>query len=193
MINKFILKEGLKPVVYSLIFTLISALFICSFLTTVLAIVTILLAYIYRVPSNNFVQTKDVISPTDGIVTAIDIVNNKRIIYIKLGLFDTHVLRAPISSTYKITKRRHGANLSGNSFKANQINDKITLKFNKIKVDLLADQCNFILKVDEQKEISQHEKFAIMTSGEVKITLEKNMLSKIKIGQNVYAGVTPLA
>lgn len=193
MINKLILKEGQKTALYLIIATLFSALFICSFLTTLLAIITIFIVYIYRVPSEDFVQVSDIVSPSDGVVMAIDKLNDKEVIYINLGLCDTHILRAPISSSFKIVKRRYGVNLNAYTFKAKKLNEQVTLKFDKIKISLLADKFNFITKIDEPKELSQNERFGVMIQGSIKITLPKKSTVKVKIGQKVCAGSTVLA
>lgn len=193
MINKLIIKEGQKTVFYLFGATVISALFICSFLTTLLAIITIFALYIYRNPSNTQMQVSDIVSVCDGTISAIDRVNDKNVIYIQLGLCDTHILRAPISSTFKIVEKRNGVNLNNDSFMANQLNEKITLKFDKIKISLLANKYNLKTVIDEPKKLSQNERFGVMVQGEVKITLPKKSICKVKIGQKVYAGSTVLA
>lgn len=193
MINKFVLKEGQKSVIILGVATIISALFICSFLTTLLAIVTIVVLFIYRVPAHKSIQISGIVSPCDGEITAIDKVNGKEVIYVKLSLLDTHVLRAPISSAFEITQVRHGVNLSGDSFKAKNLNEQIVVKFEKIKIALLAHKFNFITHIESPKALTQNEPFGVMIHGEVKITLPKKIHSKIAIGQKVYAGSTPLA
>lgn len=193
MINNLILKEGQKTVFYLLALTLFSALFICSFLTTLLAIITIFIIYIYRIPSSKLLHVSDILSPTDGMVTAMDKQDGKNIVYVKLGLCDTHVLRAPISSKLEIIQRRGGVNLPSETFKSKQLNSKTIVAFGDILITLLSGKYNFQTSINEQKELQQNEKFGVMVEGEVQISLPQNMPSKVKLGQKVYAGQTVLA
>ena len=193
MINSVILKEGQKSVFYLLALTIFSALFICSFLTTLLAIATILVIYVYRIPSAKLLQVSDVLSPTDGTVTAIDKQNGKSIVYVKLGLCDTHVLRAPISSEFKVMNTRYGVNLNSDTFKSKQLNSKTTVTFGDIQIALLSGRFNFQTSIEQEQELQQNEKFGVMIEGEIQITLPQNMPSKVQLGQKVYAGQTVLA
>lgn len=193
MINKFLLKEGNKPVLYALVFTVISAVFICNTLAVIALLITLSLLYIFKVPFRSYSNVSDILSPLDGQVLAIDQKNESQIIYIQTSLCDAHILRAPKSGHFEVLKNKKGINLDANSFKAKTLNQNLVIKFDDICLDFLVGQYNICLSLDEQKEYNQNEKFGVFTHGLTKITLNKNIPSKVKIGQKVYAGISVLA
>lgn len=194
MINSILLKEGQCKVSVFLILTVISAIFICSFLTTLLAIITIFLIYIYRTTSKNFMISDDILSPSDGKIVAIDRVDNKKIIYIKLSIFDGHVLRAPIKAPFEILENKKGINLNNNTLKAKTLNQQIKVRFGeKLDILFLVDSFNLILNIESKDEYLQNDKFGVMTSGYVKIVVDESSELKVNVSDRVVAGVTPIA
>ncbi len=193
MINKLLLQEGQKQVLYAAIFTIVTFLFICNFLGWIALFVTIALAYIYRNKNKPSVIVSDVVSPCSGKVTAIDITNDKKIIYIDVSLCDMHILRAPISASFKISENRKGLNLDSDSFRATKLNQRVTLDFDNIEISLLSGRCNLKTSILEEQELLKGDKLGVFTAGKIKVTLDKNNVIKVKIGQKIQAGVTPLA
>ena len=194
MINKLFIKEGIKPLLYLLLATLFFWAFICDFLAVLLALVLLIVAYVYRMPSSSMITMKDnILSPCDGIVTAIDTKGNKQTLYITLRCCDTHLLKAPIDATMTLSSVRHGLHLKCDSFKAKQLNEKRVVKFDKIKIALLSSPFNCTMKIDECKAYEQAKRFGVMIQGEIKVTLPKEVKTTITIGQKLSAGKTVLA
>lgn len=193
MTNSFIVKEGQKSVIYALVATVILFLIICDFLGWVALIITLGLVWIYRNSSKPAVIVSDIVSPCSGKVSAIDQLDGKTLVYVDVSLCDNHVLRAPISESFEILEDRKGLNLSSDSFKGTKLNNKTTIQFNDIRISLLAGRCNLKTALDSSFEPLKGEKFGIFTMGKIQISLDKSIDCKVKIGQKLEAGVTPLA
>ncbi len=193
MINSFVLPEGKKSVIYALIITVLLFLFVCDFLGWIALIITFTLVYVYRNSAKPAVIVSDIVSPCSGKVSAIDVLDGKKIIYVDVSLCDSSILRAPISESFEVLENRKGLNLSSDSFRATKLNNKVTLKFGEIVISLLAGRCNLKTSLNTEAEPLKGEKIGVFTSGKIQIILDKNNVIKVKIGQKIEAGVTPLA
>lgn len=193
MINKLLLTEGQKPVLYLFVFAVISYVFICDTLAVILLALCALVFFIYRIPLNTYMQINDIVAPCDGTIFAIDKKENQQSIYVKIGLCDAHILRAPKSSSFSLLKDRKGQNLCINSFKAKKLNHMILVLFEDITIELYTSSLNTTLSVNEKENYEQNENFGVLVNGIAKITLPSKYASKVNIGQKIYAGTTVLA
>jgi phosphatidylserine decarboxylase len=193
MISKFLLKEGELPVIYSLVFTFICAAFISDILALIGVLVTLFLLYVFKVPFRSYISVSDMLCPVDGKVMAIDKQEGQSTVYIQTSLCDAHILRAPCSGKMQVLEHRKGLNLHIDSFKAKQFNEQLRVQFENCTLEFLVGQYNMCLSLENKNDFSQHEKMGVFTHGLTKITLDKDVMPKVNIGQKVYAGITVLA
>lgn len=193
MIDHFFIKEGSKQVIIAFAITIFSAIFICTPLALIMLLVTLYLAYIYRVPFRAHNITSDIVSPVDGKLIAIDTLSEEKILYVKLGVCDSHIIVAPENSNYEFISKRNGLNLDSESFKAKKLNSKALIKFDSLSIELTPGSCNTLLSLVEAKEVHQHDRIGVMIEGIVRITLKKDLKPKVKIGQKLRAGESIIA
>ena len=191
--NSFILAEGYKKVVFSLVFSIVFLLFISDCIGYIGLVITLALAYIYRNTYRHiFKNTQSVLAPIDSTVTAIDKVNGKYKIYCKVNLCDNHLFRAPVDADMKIKKYKRGLNLNPNSYKGSLYNEQTVLKFDNIKIKLLSGLCNHKMKRIQEATVSQGDKISVFLDGLVVITIPKETKLNINIGDKLKSGQTIL-
>ena len=135
-----------------------------------------------------FKNKNSILSPIDGKITAIDIVNGKRKIYCKVTPCNTHVVRAPSDTNIKIKNQKNGINLNPNSYKATILNEQITFKLSNMKLKLISGICNTKIEYTENTTAEQGEPIAIFIDGLAIITLKENINIDLKIGDKLTAG-----
>jgi len=187
MINKnIILKQGYKPLIISLILVVFLELFITSFLSNIMILITIFIAFVYRNPKKHiFSNTQNILSPIDGKVTAIDYIDNEIKIYCKISLCDTHILRAPENSKLKILKYQKGLNLNPDSYKANLLNEQIVFEFDNLNLKLISGVCNNSIEYFNDKDVLQGEVIGVFLQGIAIITVNKDVDLNINIGDKI--------
>lgn len=195
MNNKsIILSQGLKPIIVALVVTLFFIILDLDFLGNIAIIVTLFIVYMYRNPSRYiFENTKHILSAVDGKVTAIDKFDDKTKIYCKVGLLDTHNIKAPVSGELKIKKIQKGLHLNPNSLKASGLNEQVVLKIAGIKIKLLSGFCNNSIDITNSQNVEQGDNISVLTDGYVIITLKHDEQINVKIGEKLIAGQTVLA
>jgi len=188
--NSLINQQGTKPIVISILVTLFLYIFISSALGNIGFLFTIILVYIYRDTSSHIVfhNKNNVLSPVDGKVFAIDNIDGKQKIYIKVNLCDGHNLKAPQSGEYKAKGYKHGLNLNPNSYKGSLLNEQISFKFSNIKFRLISGICNSKIYFDENEDITQGDTFGLFLQGNCIVTVKKDYNLEVEIGQKVVAG-----
>ena len=192
--NQPILKEGFSPIIITLMISLFFSIFISNFLGNVGFIITILFIFIYRNPSRQTMNNKNMIlAPIDGKISAIDITKNKYKIYIDVNLCNTHVLRAPIKSKFKIKSFTNGLNLKSSSYKAKLLNTQATLKFDDIKIKLISGICNSNIILYKNDKVEATQDVGIFLNGLVIVELPKTNNLKISLNDKIYAGLTQIA
>jgi len=192
--NQLILKEGFIPVVIALAISLFLNLFISDFFGNIGFIVTLALIFIYRNPSRQTMNNKGmVLAPIDGRVSAIDITKNKYKVYIDVNLCNTHVLRAPIKSKYKLKSFINGLNLKSSSYKAKLLNTQAVIKFDDIKIKLISGICNSNIILNENDKVEATQNIGVFLNGLVIMELPRNSELKIALNDKVYAGLTQIA
>ncbi|MCK5294976.1 MAG: hypothetical protein KAJ49_10005 [Arcobacteraceae bacterium] len=191
--NQIILKEGFNSIAIVFVVSLFLLIFVSDFLGNLGFLITFVLLFIYRNPSrNSYITHNDIISPVDGRVSAIDITHNKYKIYIDVSLCDTHILRAPISSKFKVKSKINGLNLNSSTFKAKILNTQAVLKFDDIKVKLVSGVCNSDIILYKYNKVKVSQDIGLFLNGVVIVEIPREKELKISINDKVYSGITPL-
>ena len=187
--NGFILNQGYKYIITFFIIAIVLSIFNIEFFSTIFYLITLLTIFIFRNQERLIFKNKNsILSPIDGKITAIDIVNGKRKIYCKVTPCNTHVVRAPSDTNIKIKNQKNGLNLNPNSYKATILNEQITFKLSNMKLKLISGICNTKIEYTENTTAVQGEPIAIFIDGLAIITLKENINIDLKIGDKLTAG-----
>ena len=187
--NGFILNQGYKYIITFFVIAIVLSIFGIEFFSTIFYLITLLTIFIFRNQERLIFKNKNsILSPIDGKITAIDIVNGKRKIYCKVTPCNTHVVRAPSDTNIKIKNQKNGINLNPNSYKATILNEQITFKLSNMKLKLISGICNTKIEYTENTTAEQGEPIAIFIDGLAIITLKENINIDLKIGDKLTAG-----
>jgi len=191
--NGFILNQGYKYIITFFVIAIVLSIFNIEFFSTIFYLITLLTIFIFRNQERLIFKNKNsILSPIDGKITAIDIVNGKRKIYCKITPCNTHVVRAPSDTNIKIKNQKNGLNLNPNSYKATILNEQITFKLSNMKLKLISGICNTKIEYTENTTAEQGEPIAIFIDGLAIITLKENINIDLKIGDKLTAGQSVL-
>ena len=197
MSNNFIIaKEGFKSIILTFLISIVFSLFISDFLGNLGFLFTLMLLFIYKNPERDTKRDdSEILSIADGRIDTIDFHDKKTDIYINVSICNTHILRAPSDGSFKITKQINGLNLNPNSYKAQNLNSSVTLKFNKFKINLLSGICGSKIYIDNCEHKIKGDRIGLFLNGIIKITLKNtdNIKLNVKIGDKVRAGETVIA
>lgn len=196
MNNNFILKQGYKVIISTLLLGLFFDIFISDFLSNIFYILFFILLFVYRdIKRDNFLaKNSDILAPIDGKIIAIDKYKDSYKIYIDVGLCNSASFKAPISSNYELISVRNGLNLNSLSYKAKKLNANAILKFNDIKITLISGICNTNLSfIKSKNNILQNEELGIFLQGLVIIEVNNSSNLTIKLNQKVYSNKTIIA
>ena len=191
MSNFKILKEGYKVIAIAFAIAFFIKFFICDFLGNIAILVALFIVYVYRDDSREvFITQESVLSPIDGKIKAIDYVDGIQKIYCDVNLCDTHVLRAPVDGEYSVESLYHGTKISADMLKAKHLNERATIEFPNLTLNLLSGVCNSKLQIEEKNDVKQGERIGLFFNGLVIIETEKALKLSIKIGDKIKAGQT---
>jgi uncharacterized membrane protein YraQ (UPF0718 family) len=188
MINKFVAKEGLAYIYISFVISIIAYLFICDTLALLALFITLFFIFIYRNNLKIKAKVENLVSPISGRITAIDKVNSQSVVYLDVGLLNSHILIAPKDSNFKESMHRFGLNLCSNSYKAKELNEKRVLNFDDIKIELISGKYNITHPFLEEKDVKQYDKIGVFLNGVIKIYIPNSYDLKLKLGQKIKAG-----
>ena len=132
----------------------------------------------------------NILSPVDGTIMAIDIVHGEYSIYCDVGLFDGSSLLAPVDGSLNIKSIIRGINLSCDTYKARQLNQRAIVEFPHVTLGFLGGVCSSKIKLDSKEEVKQCEKFGKFNNGVVLIKFSLQIDLTIQIGDKVKAGQT---
>jgi len=143
--NLFIVsKDGWKYIAYALLISFIFALLDLEIFSFLSFLTALYFAYSFRNPERElgFLDEKAVVSPVDGVVIAIDELQEEAYTYkiiIESSLLNVGVLRIPLTSKIENVSIKRGARTSKYSKLFRDLNEKAELKFvdmsgNSIKV-----------------------------------------------------------
>ena len=187
--NSIILNSGYKYIAITFVIAIILTILDLDTLGAIAFIITLVIGFAYSNPNRDILKDEDsILSPIDGVVTAIDKVGGKQKIYCKINLCDTPTVRAPIDSTLKIKKYQNGLNLNPNSYKAKLLNEQVTFLFNSLKLTLISDICNPKIEYTKQTNVSQGDRVAVFVDGLAILTLDKDIKSSVNIGDKLISG-----
>lgn len=195
MNNKsIILSQGLKPIIISLLIALFFKFVELDALGNIAIVISLFIVFMYRNPTRYiFENTKHILSPVDGKITAVDSFEDKTRIYCKVGLLDSHNIKAPVSGELKIKKVQKGLHLNPNSLMANSLNEQVVIKIGNVKLKLLSGFCNGSIDITSSQKLEQGDNISVLTDGYVVMTLKHNEEINIKIGDKLVAGQTVIA
>lgn len=185
-------KEGYKSIGIAFVSALVFDFIIgCGFMATLLYLLTIAFIFMYRNPERNAQSNQnEFLAPIDGTINSIDIKDGKKYLYIDVSLCDTHLLRSPVDSDFKIPFYRKGLNLSTFKYKAKKLNEKMIIDFGKIKMTLLSGLCNTQLNIKQRDNVSKGERIGIFLNGTITLELSNKEKLFVQIGDKVKAGET---
>lgn len=193
MFDSIIAKEGQRTIFITFITMLIFVILECGFLSLISFLLIILFIYIYR---NNDIKLthvdSDIIAPISGVITAIDVKNQEKSIYIDVNLCNNHILRALENGSCKV-KIKRGLNLPLLSFKSKKLNENAIIEFANSKIKLISSKCNTDIEISKQDDLLKGEKIGVFLQGEVIVTLNNDVTVLSKIGDKVKSGITILA
>lgn len=191
--NGIILTQGYKYIITVLIIAIITSLLDLEVISAILYIATIFTLFVFINPNRIiFRNDNSVLSPIDGRVSAIDIVDGKKKIFCKITPCDTHVVRAPTSTSIKISNYKNGLNLNPNSYKASILNEHITFELSNIELKLISGICNPKIDYTQDTNALQGEPIAIFIDGLAVIIVEDNIELDVNIGDKLTAGQSVL-
>lgn len=198
----FISKYGFKPILIALVLAFVSYIADFEILENFFILLTLGLIYIYRDTTRHiFENNQSVLSPIDGKVIAIDTIDNKTQIYVKVNLCSNHNLRAPFNGTFEIANLRHGTNLDPLTPKAKLLNEKADLEFTAdnnqktlLKLQLISGFCNPKIELNEgMEQVTQGKKIGFFIDGLAIISLDEkplvNIGDKLKAGQSILCKI----
>lgn len=197
----FISKYGFKPIAVVVLLAFISYIADFEVLENLFIILALVLIYVYRDTSRHvFENNQSILSPIDGKVLAIDKLEDKVQLYIKVSLCSNHNLRAPFNGKLEIVNTKHGVNLDPNTPKGRLLNEQVDMKFinddtsELLSIKLISGFCNPAIELKEGiDKVSQGDKIGFFIDGLVIITLDKNKESLVKIGDKIKASQSIIA
>lgn len=194
MFDSIIAKEGQRNILVAFIAMIIFILLECGFLTFISFVTMISLVYIYRYKYIDFTACKknEIIAPISGTITAIDVKNFEKSIYIDVSLYNSHILRSLESGDCKITTKR-GLNLFLSTFKSKVLNEQSKLEYSNCSMELFSSICNPSIEISKNKNLEKGEKIGTFLQGQVIVTLNKEFNTIVRIGDKVTSGQTLLA
>lgn len=198
MNNSFIVKEGYKPIIISLIITFLLYVFDLEFLGAVGIVLTLFLIFVYRDTTRYIYEnSSNILSPIDGKVIAIDNKHHKTKIYIQVCLLNNHNIRAPFKSSCKIKHKQFGLNLDPSSYKGSLLNEQVKMKFSSIdyenknlKMKLVSGFFNPSITLNNNEISEQGETIGLFIHGIAELTLDNAMDISVSINEKVKAGQT---
>jgi len=194
MFDNMIAKEGHTKILVAFIAFLFFTILECGFLTFIsfASFIFFLYAYRYKYIDFNTLEKNKIYAPISGKISAIDVKDFKKSIYIDVSLCDSHILRSLDSGLVK-TKINYGLNLVLSSLRAKKLNSKATLEYKDTKMEIISSLFNDSIEIEKKDEFIKGEKIGTFLNGQVIITLDESYESNLKIGQKVESGITILA
>jgi len=193
MFDSIIAKEGQKSILVAFIAMLVFILAGCGFLAFISFALILIFIFLYR---NNTLKIdskpEDILSPISGRVSAIDIKDGNKLVYIDVSLCDSHILRALEDGEFKVTNKR-GLNLPLSTFKAKVLNEKATIEFENSSLELISSMCNSTINIVENTDLLKGDRIGVLLQGQVIITIKPELELQSKIGDKVESGISVIA
>jgi len=132
----------------------------------------------------------NILSPVSGVVKAIDIIDDIYRIYCDTGFLDSSILLAPVDGEYSVVSHNYGINLSSDTYKSKFLNEHAIIRFPNITLNLLVSVCSSKIKLEQNKQLTQCEKFGKFKNGTVIIDINRDINLSIQIADKIKAGQT---
>lgn len=193
MFDSVIAKEGQRSVLFAFIAMLVFILGGCGFLAFSAFVLTLVFIFVYR--NNTLInnsKSSDVVAPISGTISAIDVKDGKKHIYIDVSICNTHILRSLEDGEYKVSYKR-GLNLVLSTFKAKLLNEKTTISFENSSMQLISSMCNPQVKINDNTNLKVSERIGSFLQGQIIVTLNKELTPEVKIGDKLQSGITVLS
>lgn len=192
MFNKLVAKEGYKSIGSFFILAIVFSIVKCEFLAFVFFALTLWFIFIYRNKKlKKDYDISDILSPISGKVSSIDKKDDKTYIYIAVSLFDNHILRAPKNGNFTITHQK-GVHTLLDSLKARKLNEKATIKYSDMKIQLISSMFSSNLNFCSNEAL-MGDKIGIFLHGQVVIEIDNSKQLLVTLDKKVLAGKTVIA
>jgi len=201
--NTFIIaREGWSYLLYSVVAFVIFSILNLDFFTFFAFLAIIFFVYIFRNPERevSFLQSNAVVSPVDGVVMAIEDLEDSEYRYkidIDSSYLDVSILRIPMNSkvtSYKVVK---GSRVSKASKLFSVLNEYAEIHFlaqedNHLKVEHRLKQGIAPISINllQEQELVQSARYGYMANGITSLYVKANFRLNIAVGQEIKASKT---
>ena len=198
-------RDGIPTIAASILVTLVFA-FIHPFPTIVMGCMTGIIIWFYRDPERDIpLEDGLFVSPADGKVVEIESASHKLVgESIKIGIFmnafSVHVNRAPCDGVIEYMDYVPGKKIAAFSPKASEINERFYVGLNTEHGQVLMVQIagllarRIVCKRKVGEELTRGERYGMIKLGsKVDVYLPKDVATKVKIGDKVFAGKSIIA
>jgi phosphatidylserine decarboxylase len=167
-----------------------------------------IILYFFRDPSREVIKEMGlVVSPCDGEVVSIETLEEKTYLEAKtlrisvfLSLFDVHVQRIPLAGKVSLVEHKPGKYLQAFRREASDVNEYIAMVIESDYGNILVKQIAGILArrcinyAHRGDEVETGQRFGHIKFGSrVDLFLPRSAEIKIKVGDKIYGGLTPVA
>lgn len=197
-----IVKEGWKYIGYSALSFIVFSILDIDLLQIVSFFLILFFIAVFRNPERETPVFQDncVVSPVDGIITAIEELDAKEYAYkieIDSNYLNVAVLRAPLTSSIQNIESKKGARLSRSNSLFEKLNEYSELTFkdknsNTVKVVHRLKQSfdNISINSSISQQIFQGSRYGVMVNGITTICLPRNFRLNVNIGNELRASET---
>lgn len=194
MFDSIIAKEGQKSILITFGVMIVFIMLECGLLTFLSFVLMLSLMYIYRYKYIDYriFREDDYYAPISGKVSAIDVKNFKKSIYIDVNLCNSHILRNLESGNCKLTIKR-GLNLFLSTLKAKKLNENAKFEYTNSTMELFSSLYNPELNINIKENSLKGEKIGVFLQGQVIVTFNDDIETLVKIGDKVISGKTLIA
>jgi len=201
--NLFLIsKNGVPYIGYSFLLFLVFSFLDLELFATFSFLFIIFFIFVFRNPERPllFYQKNSFRAPCDGVVTAIEQLQNSEYAYkidIESNYFNVGILRVPMNSKVESIELKRGTRTSKKSKLFDDLNEYVTLMLvdeadNEVKVIHKLKQSFAPVAVDLTvgKEIVQTARYGHMLNGVTSIYFKQNFRINLNIGQEIKASET---
>ncbi|MEN4054108.1 MULTISPECIES: phosphatidylserine decarboxylase [Sulfurimonas] len=201
--NLFIIaKSGWRYIGYAASAFLLFSIIDLEFFAFLSFVVMLIFVYVYRNPERQmpFYQQNSFIAPADGVVTAIEELEDSEYAYkieIESSYFDVGVLRVPMNAQVASINIVRGSRVGKNSKLFSLLNEYAELLFvdnenNSVNIVHREKQGFAPIDIDLVKgqELMQGARYGVMVNGVTSIYLKSNFRLNISVGQELRASET---
>lgn len=196
--NQIIAKEGIKPIVLSVILILLCIFVHLHIMALIFFIVCLFFIFIFRNPERipEYRKGDMIISPCDGIIKDIFKKNDDTFLKIQINILDGGILRTPIFVDKILVKYKYGLFVANDNDLKEILNTKHCIdgiQSDKIiySITLLPEIWNKV-SIYEIDSAFAGDRMGFMKYGCLVLKIHTPCIINAKKGQNVFAGQTLL-